>query len=331
MYGRVPAFEIGHDEDTPRSHRRAGYSPARVAARLQNIVQSQGLGLLLGIFGVFFVFVFVPVFVVDDLLYVRTVAPEYDRKSRKRPSAAAVLARHERSFESRHPLRSHNRSGLAAHLDALRNATGDRSGAYALRGYPDSRGTAPEAAPPPVDDDRKSVVADDEPPPHVDDGVAPPPEPVDGGVPRDAEEPSPAVDDGVQHDVEEFEDVARAADRAEQDAAEDEPQMTLDEPAAPADEPAAPADEPAAAAPPAERDPAADPQMTLDEPAPADEAAADEAPIAAPADEAEAQLDVDQTMTLDEPAAAPEDPAADEGDAVVVDVESAPSDAADPN
>ena len=117
MYGRVPAFEIGHDEDTPRSHRRAGYSPARVAARLQNIVQSQGLGLLLGIFGVFFVFVFVPVFVVDDLLYVRTVAPEYDRKSRKRPSAAAVLARHERSFESRHPLRSHNRSGLAAHLD----------------------------------------------------------------------------------------------------------------------------------------------------------------------------------------------------------------------
>ena len=87
MYGRVPAFEIGHDEDTPRSHRRAGYSPARVAARLQNIVQSQGLGLLLGIFGVFFVFVFVPVFVVDDLLYVRTVAPEYDRKSRKRPSA----------------------------------------------------------------------------------------------------------------------------------------------------------------------------------------------------------------------------------------------------
>ena len=39
----------------------------------------------------------------------------------------------------------------------------------------------------------------------------------------------------------------------------------------------------------------------------------------------------DQTMTLDEPAAAPEDPAADEGDAVVVDVESAPSDAADPN
>ena len=100
MYGRVPAFEIGHDEDTPRSHRRAGYSPARVAARLQNIVQSQGLGLLLGIFGVFFVFVFVPVFVVDDLLYVRTVAPEYDRKSRKRPSAAAVLARHERSFEN---------------------------------------------------------------------------------------------------------------------------------------------------------------------------------------------------------------------------------------
>ena len=87
MYGRVPAFEIGHGEDTPRSHRRAGYSPARVAARLQNIVQSQGLGLLLGIFGVFFVFVFVPVFVVDDLLYVRTVAPEYDRKSRKRPSA----------------------------------------------------------------------------------------------------------------------------------------------------------------------------------------------------------------------------------------------------
>ena len=208
MYGRVPAFEIGHDEDTPRSHRRAGYSPARVAARLQNIVQSQGLGLLLGIFGVFFVFVFVPVFVVDDLLYVRTVAPEYDRKSRKRPSAAAVLARHERSFESRHPLRSHNRSGLAAHLDALRNATGDRSGAYALRGYPDSRGAAPEAAPPPVDDDRKSVVADDEPPPPVDDGGAPPPEPVDGGVPRDAEEPSPAVDDGVQHDVEEFEDVA---------------------------------------------------------------------------------------------------------------------------
>ena len=68
-------------------------------SRVEKIFREQGFGLVLGLFAVVLAFVFVPVFVVDDLLYVHTVAPEVEgRGHAARPPAhlatlEAILAR----------------------------------------------------------------------------------------------------------------------------------------------------------------------------------------------------------------------------------------------
>ena len=57
-------------------------------SRVEKIFREQGFGLVLGLFAVVLAFVFVPVFVVDDLLYVHTVAPEVEgRGHAARPPA----------------------------------------------------------------------------------------------------------------------------------------------------------------------------------------------------------------------------------------------------
>ena len=57
-------------------------------SRVEKIIREQGFGLVLGLFAVVLAFVFVPVFVVDDLLYVHTVAPEVEgRGHAARPPA----------------------------------------------------------------------------------------------------------------------------------------------------------------------------------------------------------------------------------------------------
>ena len=79
-------------------------------SRVEKIFREQGFGLVLGLFAVVLAFVFVPVFVVDDLLYVHTVAPEVDSRShRVRGGVQDLEARHRRApGVSLRPLKQHN-------------------------------------------------------------------------------------------------------------------------------------------------------------------------------------------------------------------------------
>ena len=218
---------------TPREHGGlAAYPASRVARRLGAIIENQGLGLPLGIFGVFFFFIFVPVFVVDDLLYVHTVAPEVDSRShRVRGGVQDLEARHRREpGVSLRPLKQHNhtRGGLlAVHEERLRNATGRDVGTYALRGFPDSRG-APKSEPARVrgrggDDDTNAVAADDEPAPTVDDGDRA------ERAPRERAAPPAADDDDDEDAPPPPPPPAPGAATAAAEDASDEPQMTLEE------------------------------------------------------------------------------------------------------
>ena len=247
---------------TPREHGGlAAYPASRVARRLGAIIENQGLGLPLGIFGVFFFFIFVPVFVVDDLLYLHTVAPEVDSRShRVRGGVQDLEARHRRDpGVSLRPLKQHNHtrgSLLAVHEERLRNATGRDVGPYALSGFPDSRG-APKSEPARVrdsdrvrDDDTNAVAADDEPAPTVDDGgraerapreraappaadddddAPPPPRPAPGAATAAAEDASDEPQMTLEEDAPKAAPAEDGADRAKQPSDAEEPQMTLEE------------------------------------------------------------------------------------------------------
>ena len=117
-----------------RSH-EGGQTHWRVARRMRSMVEEQGFGLVLFVFGVVLLFVFIPVFIVDDMLYVKTVSPEVDARPRggirPRPTTPSALQRH-----------AHNRTRAAVtaaerHRDYLRNATDATVGRYQM---PDAAG-----------------------------------------------------------------------------------------------------------------------------------------------------------------------------------------------
>ena len=62
-----------------------GQRVSPVGWRMRRMFEEQGFGAVIFLFGVLFVFVFLPVFLVDDLLYVNTVNPEVNKR---RPAVA---------------------------------------------------------------------------------------------------------------------------------------------------------------------------------------------------------------------------------------------------
>ena len=117
------------NKQTPKGHYELPRDAAQISRRLRRILDEQGHAVTLIVFGVVLLFICLPVFLVDDLLYVHTTKPEYTLRN-DRIAVEPVITRHNHT-RLRHNVTLRKNSTLIPRADAF-PATDDDEQAFEI-------------------------------------------------------------------------------------------------------------------------------------------------------------------------------------------------------